>query len=161
MPPAPGSPALSVPAIIEPPSSSASVGAGALDRCDSRASSSTGRSLPAVIAILIVLVGIVAYPSLPVAQYPEIAPPTISITASYPGASAEVLAETVAAPLEQEINGVEDMIYMTSSSTGDGRVTLDTSSSSSAPISTTPRSWCRTGWRRPSRACPIPFASWA
>jgi HAE1 family hydrophobic/amphiphilic exporter-1 len=78
-----------------------------------------------VIAILIVLVGVVAYPSLPVAQYPEIAPPTISITASYPGASAEVLAETVAAPLEQEINGVEDMIYMTSSSTGDGRVTLN------------------------------------
>jgi len=78
-----------------------------------------------VIAILIVLVGIVAYPTLPVAQYPEIAPPTITITASYPGASAEVLAETVAAPLEQEINGVEDMIYMTSSSTGDGRVTLN------------------------------------
>ena len=78
-----------------------------------------------VIAILIMLVGIVAYPTLPVAQYPEIAPPTISITASYPGASAEVLAETVAAPLEQEINGVEDMIYMTSSSTGDGRMKLD------------------------------------
>ncbi len=79
----------------------------------------------AVISILIVLVGIVAYPTLPVAQYPEIAPPTISITASYPGASAEVLADTVAAPLEQEINGVEDMIYMTSSSTGDGRMTLN------------------------------------
>ncbi|GGE08573.1 multidrug efflux RND transporter permease subunit [Polymorphobacter glacialis] len=79
----------------------------------------------AVISILIVLVGIVAYPTLPVAQYPEIAPPTISVTASYPGASAEVLADTVAAPLEQEINGVEDMIYMTSSSTGDGRVTLN------------------------------------
>ncbi len=78
-----------------------------------------------VISILIVLVGIVAYPSLPVAQYPEIAPPTITVTASYPGASAEVLAETVAAPLEQEINGVEDMIYMTSSSTGDGRMTLN------------------------------------
>ncbi|OYU15421.1 MAG: hydrophobe/amphiphile efflux-1 family RND transporter [Alphaproteobacteria bacterium PA4] len=78
-----------------------------------------------VIAILIVLVGIVAYPTLPVAQYPEIAPPTITVTASYPGASAEVLADTVAAPLEQEINGVEDMIYMTSSSTGDGRVTLN------------------------------------
>jgi len=72
-----------------------------------------------------VLVGLAAYPTLPVAQYPEIAPPTISITASYPGASAEVLADTVAAPLEQEINGVEDMIYMTSSSTGDGRMTLN------------------------------------
>ncbi len=78
-----------------------------------------------VISILFVLIGIVAYPTLPVAQYPEIAPPTISVTASYPGASAEVLADTVAAPLEQEINGVEDMIYMTSSSTGDGRMTLN------------------------------------
>ena len=62
------------------------------------------------------LIGLFAYPTLPVAQYPEIAPPTISVSASYPGASAEVLADTVAAPLEQEINGVEDMIYMTSSS---------------------------------------------
>ncbi|MBB6228752.1 HAE1 family hydrophobic/amphiphilic exporter-1 [Polymorphobacter multimanifer] len=79
----------------------------------------------AVISVLIVLVGIVAYPTLPVAQYPEIAPPTISVTATYPGASAEVLADTVAAPLEQEINGVEDMIYMTSSSTGDGRMLLN------------------------------------
>lgn len=78
-----------------------------------------------VISILIVLVGAVAYPGLPVAQYPEIAPPTISITASYPGASAETIADTVAAPLEQEINGVEDMIYMTSSSTGDGQMTLN------------------------------------
>ena len=79
----------------------------------------------AVISILIVLIGLFAYPTLPVAQYPEIAPPTISVSASYPGASAEVLADTVAAPLEQEINGVEDMIYMTSSSTSDGVVTLN------------------------------------
>ncbi len=78
-----------------------------------------------VISILIVLIGVFAYPSLPVAQYPEIAPPTIAITASYPGASAEVLGETVAAPLEQEINGVENMLYITSSSTGDGRVTVN------------------------------------
>lgn len=79
----------------------------------------------AVVSILIVLVGIVAYPGLPVAQYPEIAPPTISVATAYPGASAETLAETVAAPLEQEINGVEDMLYMTSSSTGDGRLTIN------------------------------------
>lgn len=77
-----------------------------------------------VISVLMVLVGLVAYPTLPVGQYPEITPPTINVTASYPGASAEVLADTVAAPLEQEINGVEDMMYMTSSSTGDGRVNL-------------------------------------
>ena len=78
-----------------------------------------------VIAVLIVLIGAVAYPGLPVGQYPEIAPPTITITASYPGASAEVLADTVAAPLEQEINGVEDMLYITSSSTGNGQVTIN------------------------------------
>ena len=78
-----------------------------------------------VIAVLIVLIGGFAYPSLPVAQYPEIAPPTIAVTASYPGASAEVLADTVAAPLEQEINGVEKMIYITSSSTGNGQVTIN------------------------------------
>lgn len=77
-----------------------------------------------VISVLIVLLGLVAYPTLPIGQYPEIAPPTINVTASYPGASAEVLADTVAAPLEQEINGVEGMSYMTSSSTGDGRLNL-------------------------------------
>ncbi|PKP82595.1 MAG: hydrophobe/amphiphile efflux-1 family RND transporter [Alphaproteobacteria bacterium HGW-Alphaproteobacteria-18] len=78
----------------------------------------------AVIAIVITLLGSFAYVQLPLSQYPEIAPPTISVTASFPGASAEDVASQVAAPLEQEINGVEDMIYMTSSSTADGVVTL-------------------------------------
>ena len=78
----------------------------------------------AVISIIITLIGGVAYLSLPVAQYPEIAPPSISVTASYPGASAEIVAKTVATPLEQEVNGVDNMLYMTSQSTSDGSMSL-------------------------------------
>jgi len=77
-----------------------------------------------VIAILITLVGSVSYFGLAVTQYPEIAPPTIQVSATYPGASAETVADTVATPIEQEINGVEGMLYMLSQSTGDGRMTL-------------------------------------
>ncbi|MFT3968299.1 MAG: efflux RND transporter permease subunit, partial [Sphingobium sp.] len=78
----------------------------------------------AVLSILIAIIGALAYPALPVAQYPDIAPPTVTVNASYPGASAETLAETVAAPLEQAINGVQGMIYMSSSSTANGAVTM-------------------------------------
>ena len=78
----------------------------------------------AVIAILITLLGLIAYPTLPVAQYPEIAPPTVTVNASYAGASAETVAETVATPIELQINGVEDMLYMSSQSTGDGHMTI-------------------------------------
>ena len=78
----------------------------------------------AVLSILVAIVGALAYPSLPVAQYPDIAPPTVNVTASYPGASAETLAETVAAPLEQAINGVQGMIYMSSQSTANGQITI-------------------------------------
>src|SRR3954465_13476793 len=77
-----------------------------------------------VLSILITLIGGFAYFTLPGAQYPEIAPPTIVVNASYPGASAEVVADTLAAPLEQEINGVENMLYMSSQSTGDGKLAL-------------------------------------
>ena len=78
-----------------------------------------------VIAVFITLIGAFAYPLLPLSQYPEIAPPTIAVTAAYSGASPETIAETVAAPLEQEINGVEGMLYMSSSSTqGAAQITV-------------------------------------
>ena len=78
-----------------------------------------------VISLAIVIVGGIAWKMLPIAQYPEIAPPTITVTASYPGASAQVVADTVATPIEQEVNGVENMLYMSSRCTNDGQMTLD------------------------------------
>src|SRR5438874_8041713 len=78
-----------------------------------------------VLSIVIVILGIVALVKLPIAQYPEVAPPTISITANYPGANALDVAENVAAPIEQEVNGVENMIYMLSKCTNDGQMILD------------------------------------
>ncbi|HOX02474.1 MAG TPA: multidrug efflux RND transporter permease subunit [Candidatus Paceibacterota bacterium] len=77
-----------------------------------------------VIAIVIMLLGGVAVFTLPVAQYPPITPPTVQVTATYPGASAKTLVETVALPIEQQVNGVERMIYMQSTCTPDGRYTL-------------------------------------
>ena len=77
-----------------------------------------------VISVIVTLLGIFAYPQLPLSQYPEIAPPTVAVTAAYPGATAEDVSEQVAAPLEQEINGVEGMLYMTSSATADGAVQI-------------------------------------
>ena len=77
-----------------------------------------------VVSIVIVILGIVAFTRLPVAQYPEIAPPTITVSGQYPGASADVVATTVVAPIEQQINGVENMLYVASNSTADGKFSI-------------------------------------
>lgn len=79
------------------------------------------------ICVFITLVGIISYTRLAVDQYPQIAPPVVTVTAVYPGASAEVMAENVAAPLEQQINGVDDTLYIASTAIGDGRVTISIS----------------------------------
>ena len=78
----------------------------------------------AVLSIIVFLVGAIAVWQLPISQYPEVVPPSVQVRAQYPGANPKVIAETVAAPLEQEINGVEDMLYMSSQATSDGTMLL-------------------------------------
>ena len=80
--------------------------------------------LAGVISIVLMLAGILSIRSLPITQYPQVTPPQIMVRASYPGAGAEVMAATVAGPIEDAVNGVEDMIYMESSSDNSGRYTL-------------------------------------
>ena len=78
-----------------------------------------------VLSIVIVIIGVVALSQLPVAQYPDVTPPTVQVTATYPGANAVTVAETVATTIEQEVNGVERMLYMSSKCTNDGQMMLD------------------------------------
>src|SRR5215213_8597243 len=79
----------------------------------------------AVISILLTLLGAISYLNLPMSVLPDMAPPRVVVTASYAGASAEVISQTVATPIEQEINGVDNMLYVVSQSTGNGAIEID------------------------------------
>ena len=78
----------------------------------------------AVVSLVVTIIGAIGYLGLGITQLPEIIPPTITVSTSFPGASAQTVADTVAAPIEQEVNGVEGMIYMASQSTSDGNLSL-------------------------------------
>ena len=78
-----------------------------------------------VMSIVIILLGAIAAVFLPIAEYPDVSPLTVQVSAIYPGANAQVVADTVAAPIEQQVVGVEGMLYMTSQSNNDGSYTLD------------------------------------
>jgi hydrophobe/amphiphile efflux-1 (HAE1) family protein len=80
--------------------------------------------LAMVLSIVLLIVGSIAYPTLPVSEYPQVAPPTVVITTQYPGASAQTVSDTVASPIEQEVNGVEDMLYMYSQATSNGQLSI-------------------------------------
>jgi HAE1 family hydrophobic/amphiphilic exporter-1 len=81
--------------------------------------------LSTVVSVILTLLGIISLATLPITQFPDIAPPSIQVQAFYPGANAEVVARAVATPLAESINGVEDMTYMTSTSSNDGTMTLN------------------------------------
>src|SRR4249919_3268417 len=81
--------------------------------------------LSTVISIILTMLGLISLFNLPITQFPEIAPPTVGVFAVYPGANAEVVARAVATPIEEAINGVENMTYMTSNSSNDGSMTLN------------------------------------
>lgn len=108
-----------------------------------------------VLSILIVVAGLLGMRALPISEYPEVVPPSVVVRATYPGANPTVIAETVATPLEEQINGVEDMLYMGSQATSDGVLTLTVT----FKLASTPAkaSWPRLlpSCRRPMAPCPL------
>ena len=107
----------------------------------------------AVLSIVIFAAGLIAIPLLPISEYPDVVPPTVVVRAIYPGANPKVIAETVATPLEEAINGVEDMMYMKSSPARDGVLQMTvTFRPGTDPDDAQVR--CRTASARRSRACP-------
>lgn len=113
-----------------------------------------------VLSVLILLAGALSLFQLPISEYPEVVPPSVVVRAQFPGANPKVIAETVASPLEEAINGVEDMLYMQSQANSDGNLTL-TVTSTSAWTRTRRSSWCRTGYRRRCRGCRKTCSGWA
>ena len=114
-----------------------------------------------VLSIFVTLLGLGALAILPVAQYPEIVPPTVKVTTSYPGASAETVARTVATPLEQEINGVENMLYMNSQSTGDGNLTITVTFAIGTDLNVAQMLTQNRVQDRTDRACQRTSSAWA
>jgi hypothetical protein len=113
----------------------------------------------AVLSILIFITGLIAIPLLPVSEYPDVVPPSVQVRAEYPGANPKVIAETVATPLEEAINGVENMMYMKSVAAPTA-YWLPPSPSARAPTPIRRRFRYKTGYRRPKRVCRKMYAVW-
>jgi hypothetical protein len=114
----------------------------------------------AVLSILIFITGLIAIPLLPVSEYPDVVPPSVQVRAEYPGANPKVIAETVATPLEEAINGVENMMYMKSVAGSDG-VLVTTVTFRPGPTRIRRRFRCKTASRRPKRVCRKTCGVWA